>query len=242
MSELAKKDELLTVNTDDAIIQIIGQMATDPNSDVDKMERMLAMHERVLDRKAEAEFAQAMTTVQGMLPNVVKDADNTQTRSKYSTHEAISKAIKPVYTKEGFSITFSEDASPKEGHIRIIGILRHKSGHSETHHLDLPIDTTGIQGKTNKTGIHGTGSTYSYGRRYLTCMIFDVTTGDDNDGNVELEFITPEQVIILEKWIQETGSNEKAFLQYCGVSALANLSVNNFDKALNALKSKGKAK
>lgn len=191
--ELAEKENtgIQPVTTGESIIQIIGRMATDPNADVDKMERMLDMQERVMNKQAESEFSQSMNAVQGLLPNVVKDANNGQTNSKYAKHEAIARAIKPIYTAEGLSLTFSEGDAPKENYIRIIGVLRHKSGYSEQHHLDLPLDVAGIKGSVNKTDIHGTGSTYTYGRRYLTCMIFDVSTGDDNDGNGAVQAANP---------------------------------------------------
>ena len=62
----------------------------------------------------------------------------------------------------------------------------HEAGHTKRYHVDLPIDSTGIKGSVNKTGVHANGSTYSYARRYLTMMIFNVVlTNEDNDGNVD---------------------------------------------------------
>ena len=163
-------------NTATSIIQVIERAAMNPDVDMEKMERLLAMQERILDRQGEVDFSEAMARVQAELPTVVKDAFNQQTSSKYAKHEALAKAIKPIYTREGFSITFSEGEAPKEGFIRIIGVLRHRAGYKESHHIDLPLDIAGIKGSVNKTPTHATGSTFSYGRRYLTCLIFDVLT------------------------------------------------------------------
>ena len=106
----------------------------------------------------------------------------------------IARAIKPVYAAEGFSVSFGEKKAEREGYIHIEGVLRHMAGHSETYSLELPIDDKGIKGTANKTQLHATGSTYTYGRRYLTCLMFDVATGDDTDGNQPIEPITKEQV------------------------------------------------
>jgi hypothetical protein len=50
---------------------------------------------------------------------------------------------------------------------------------------------TGPKGNQNKTATHGFGSTMSYGRRYLICLIFNITlTNEDQDGNQPGEQVT----------------------------------------------------
>ena len=93
------------------------------------------------------------------------------------------RAITPIYTAEGISISFDTADSPTVGLKRIIAIVSHSQGHSRHYHLDIPLDDAGAQGKVNKTAVQATGSSNSYARRYLVCMIFNVTTEDDNDGN-----------------------------------------------------------
>jgi len=223
---VVKKDNVpaLAMSTDPAIamIQVIERIALNPKVDVNKMEQVMALQERMIDRQAEAEFNQAMTQVQANMPVIPKDAYNEHTKSYYSKHETIVKIIKPIYTREGFAISFSEAEIPQAENkprlIKIVGVLRHKSGHSETYFTILPIDTTGIAGSVNKTGVHGTGSTITYGRRYLTCMIFDVATGDDTDGNVTqaepVNYITENQINSLDSKIKEHKLDMKAFLRW----------------------------
>ena len=209
-----------------AMIQVIERIALNPEVDVDKMEKVMALQERMMDRQAEAEFNTAMTQMQENIPVITKDGYNEHTKSYYSKHETIVKVIKPVYTKAGFALSFSEQEQPQsnenkkanERYITIVGVLRHRGGHSETYQTTLPIDTVGVNGTPNKTGVHGTGSTISYGRRYLTCMIFDVATGDDTDGNVEaaepVNYITGDQVNTLDSKIREHDVNMKGFLTW----------------------------
>jgi hypothetical protein len=47
------QDELNEMDRENAIINVIARAASDPNTDVDKLERLLAMQERVLEREAE---------------------------------------------------------------------------------------------------------------------------------------------------------------------------------------------
>lgn len=223
-----KKEVAISVSSDPtiAMIQVIERAAVNPNVDIDKMERLMNMQERMMDRNAEAEFNQAMTRVQANMPTIQKDAYNEHTKSKYSKHETIVRIIKPIYTREGFAISFSEQEQPEanenkklsERNITIIGVLRHKGGHSEKYQTTLPIDMVGISGNANKTGVHGTGSTITYGRRYLTCMIFDVATGDDTDGNVQAAEpvirITENQVNALDAKIREHDISMKGVLSW----------------------------
>ena len=226
------------VDTAVGIVAVIERAAMNPDVDIEKMERLLAMQERILDRNAEAAFAAAMTSVQSKLPTVFRESHNQQTSSKYAKHEAMAAAIKPIYTAEGFSITFSEGDSPKERHIRIVGILRHSSGHKELHHVDLPLDNAGIKGNVNKTETHATGSTFSYGRRYLTLLMFDVATGDDNDGNKPGATITPEQVANLEALITEVGANKAGFLRAMNVTSLDEIPAKLYQRGVKALEAK----
>lgn len=156
--------------------------AIERGADVGALERLMDMQERWQREEARKAYAAAMKAVQAEAPKIAKDAHNSQTKSDYAKLDAINAGLVPVYTRHGFSLSFSQGDSDKEGHIRIACQVAHELGHVETRHVDLPLDMTGIQGSVNKTAIHATGSTYSYGRRYLTCMIFNVSTGDDDDG------------------------------------------------------------
>ncbi len=187
--------------SDDPFTAMVERLASNPDVDADKLDKLVSIQMRILDRQAEAAFNAAMARVQAKLPIVLQDAQNKQTGSRYARHEAISIAIKPIYTAEGFSTSFSQADSPREDHIRVNGTLRHTEGHSALYFVDLPIDDRGIKGQVNKTPLHAAGSTFSYGRRYLTCMMFDVATGDDNDGNVceaDAEVLSQQQLVELQ--------------------------------------------
>ncbi len=168
-----------------SLLQAIVRAASDPATDLEKIERLYALHERVLKDQREIEFNAAFSRAQAKMPVVATNAANTQTNSKYAKLAAIVKAIAPIYTAEGFSVSFNTADSPKEKWVRILGTLSHASGHSREYHIDLPPDEVGAKGNVNKTQVHATGSTNSYARRYLICMMFNLTTEDDNDGNRE---------------------------------------------------------
>src|SRR5690606_13936913 len=113
-------------------------------------------------RQAEQAFSDAMKAAQADMPMVGKDRHNTQTNSDYATLDAINKAITPVYTLHGFSLTFDTEDSPLEGHVRVVCRVLHRDGHSKSYNYDTPMDGTGIGGKVNKTPTHARGSAITY--------------------------------------------------------------------------------
>ena len=165
------------------ILALIQQVANDPNSDVDKMERLMAMHIDMVERDAVQAYKKAMSICQSEMPIVVKDAVNDQTDSLYAKFENILITTQSTYTRNGFALSFGTDLSPINGYIRITCEVMHMCGHSKDYFVDLPPDLTGIRGTANKTGIHAAGSTFSYGKRYLFCMIFNIAVAnEENDG------------------------------------------------------------
>lgn len=170
------------------LVQALAIAAADPRMDVAKVKELYAIHKEMMDREAEAAFNNAMARAQADIQPVVNNARNDHTKSTYATLAEIDKAITPIHTKCGLSISYDtetkNDADPiPQGWLRIVAWVRHSGGHKERHHIDLPPDNAGAQGNTNKTMVQAIGSTNEYGRRYLKRMIFNVSTFDDRDGN-----------------------------------------------------------
>jgi hypothetical protein len=167
-----------------SMIDVIARAASDPNTDVAKMERLYAVLKEEQSRIAVQKFNQAMKEVQSEIPSITKDGKNPSTNSRYLQLETLTKVAKPIYAKHGFSLVFSEGQSHNPSKIRVLCNVKHDGGHSEIHWLDLSPDDTGAKGNASKTKIHGEGSTFSYGQRYLTKLILNVTiANEDDDGN-----------------------------------------------------------
>jgi hypothetical protein len=229
---------LTTTNNEPPTMALI-QMAMDKDMDADKLEKLMQLHERAQDREAEREFAEAMNLCQSELPRIVRDATNSQTSSKYARLESLDNQIKPVYIKHGFTLTFGTDTSPIAGHIRITCICQHVGGHKRTYQGDFPLDDAGIKGGVNKTPMHATGSTMSYGRRYLTLMIFNlVMAGEDNDGNrhESVETITDDQAVQIKELLEEAGMPLAEFLKMGRIARVEDLLVSRHPNALEAIR------
>ena len=181
-----------------------------------------------------------MAEAQAEMKPVVRDAKNDQTNSHYARLEAIAEAITPIYTSHGFSLSYDQADSPRDGHLRFLCDVMHAQGHRETKKMDIPTDSAGIKGNVNKTPTHAFGSTASYGRRYLKLMAFDIATSDDDDGNAasQGELINEEQLDHLNALADDIGIDKIKFCKFFGIESLAHTRVENFDKAVAAMEAK----
>lgn len=183
MSEPKKEPDLPMIRVDNPF-PLLDKMI-EKGQDPVALGKMMDLAERWKAARAVEEFSQAMRACQAEMPLVVKDAENTHTRSRYARLEEVNRVIKPAYTKHGFSVSFGELQDAPAGMVRILADVRHAGGHSAPYRVDMPLDGVGSQGKPNAMNpVQARGSTISYAKRYLLCMIFNVTIADeDTDGN-----------------------------------------------------------
>lgn len=226
-----------------AIIQVIERAATNPAVDIDKMERLLQMQERILAKRAESDFAQSMMLAQAEMRQVAADANNPQTRSKYASYSAIDKALRPIYTRHGFALSFDTGESAPET-VRVLCYVSHRGGHTRTHSIVMPADGKGAKGGDVMTKTHATGAAMQYGMRYLIKLIFNVAVGDDDDGNgaKPVARITESQAADLKALIEEVGANEMGLLRFFKITKLSDLSVQAHPEAIRMLEMKRKGK
>lgn len=156
-----------------AILAVISRAASDPNTDVDKMERLMGMYERIESRRAQAEFAADLAEMQDTLPSI-GERGNAAGRYTYALWEDINAAIKPIMKRFGFALSFRTDCSNR---VSVTGVLTHRSGHREETTINLPADSSG-----NKNAVQAVASSVSYGKRYTASALLNLTShGEDDD-------------------------------------------------------------
>ena len=188
MSNLARADksqDMASIPMEGAtLLSVISRAAADPGTDVEKMERLMQMYERIEAKRAESAFNDGMSDAQARMRTIGADANNPQTRSKYASYGKLDKALRPIYTDNGFSLSFDTGNDAPEGCVRVLCYVSHKAGHSRTYHVDMPADGKGAKGGDVMTKTHAVGAGMSYGMRYLLKMIFNVAVGEEDvDGN-----------------------------------------------------------
>lgn len=167
-----------------SMLAVIERAANNPAMDVEKMERLLALHERIVARQAEEAFNNALAECQKQMRSISPDGVNPQTRSKYVTYSKLDSVLRPIYSEHGFSISYNTATTDKPECIRVIALLS-RGGHTRTYQIDMPADGKGAKGGDVMTKTHAAGAAMSYGARYLLKSIFNVAVGEeDDDGNL----------------------------------------------------------
>ncbi len=169
-----------TADTSRSMLEIISAAAANPAVDVDKMNALLGMQERIMDRNARSEFNAAFIALQAELPSISRRGAITNNagviQSRFSRWEDIHRVIAPLLRKHGFALThrFGDSA----GKMTVCAVLDHSGGHSiESGHMPMPIDASGA-----KNNVQGVGSSFSYGKRYTSIAILNIVTHEDDDG------------------------------------------------------------
>lgn len=173
MQKHEERGQVVAMNETGAMVAMIERAARDPNVDVEKMERLFAMHERMEARQAAVAFNDALADMLDKLP-VVGERGNAAGRYTFALWEDINKAIKPILKEHGFALTFRTDFT--DG-IAVTGVLSHRLGHSESTTIKLPADPSG-----NKNAVQAVASSVSYGKRYTAGALLNLTShGEDDD-------------------------------------------------------------
>lgn len=216
------------------ILQIIQQVAMSPTADIDKMERLMAMHERFQAQQAKQQYDEALAQMQEELPVIgerggIRDK-NGRIQSTYALWEDINEMIKPVLAKHGFALSFRTPRNEKG--IEVEGVLSHRAGHRETTSLLLPADVSG-----NKNGVQAVASSVSYGKRYTAGALLNfTTTGEDDDGNgaVVTPRVTSVQAAQLAELLDKCSDKAKA--AFAGIHGTpASVEKAAFDQVLGML-------
>ena len=163
-----------------SFIQMIERASRDPAVDIDKMERLMQMHERMMNRQAETAYYAALAAMQTEMPILPERGGikNKQggVQSKYVLWEDLNEIIKPILSRHGFALTFLPGNDGAK--ITVTGVLSHEAGHVVRCTMAVPLDESG-----SKNSVQGLGSSTSYGKRYVAAAMLNLTSkGEDDDG------------------------------------------------------------
>lgn len=207
----------------DPMVSMIERVATDPNSDLAKLERMLDLKERHDAQVAKSAFAKAFARASADFPTIPLNGKG-HNGKPYATLEDITKLTRPVLSENGLALTFSIDVGES---VVVTAKLMHEGGHSEATSMALPRDTSG-----SKNAVQAVGSTQKYGQRYTAQAILGLSLGqdDEDDGAAAggRETISADQFVELTDMIERAGIASEIVCQAEGVSMLEALPAKKF--------------
>lgn len=220
------------------LLSIIKDAATNPGFNGDNMKQLLDMQERIMVKQAEINFNGAMNRLGPKLPVIHKGSEikhGEKLIARYAKYEEIDPVIRPLYSAEGFSVSFT--SKEKDGKTTYYGFLSHVDGHTRTAEIVLPVDTGGA-----KSAVQAVLSTVSYAKRTLVSMLFNlVYTNEDDNGMLGSKTIDTEQAATLDTLLRETKSNVPAFCRLFGVEAVTDIPAGKYQDAYQQVQNKARS-
>lgn len=213
-----------------ALLHVITRAAQDKTLDLDRVERLFAMQEKLAAKRAESEFLDALARFKESAPVVSKDMTNNQYNSRYASLGNTVNTTNPALGRAGLTASWELDQT--QG-IKVTCVLSHVGGHSKRVSLSGPPDSSGA-----KNPIQQIKSTVTY----LELATFQAVTGIathgasvDDDGNSGVKLVTEEQIANLEALITEVGANRAKFLKLGKVERVGDLRADQYPTAVQWL-------
>jgi hypothetical protein len=220
---------------------MIERASRDPSVDVDKMRQLFALRKELLDEENKRVFNSAMNAAQAEMTPISVNMTNPQTKSRYASYDQLDRAIRPIYTKHGFSISYDQGDTPVPEHIRVLAYVAHSGGYERTYRTDMPVDGKGAKGGDVMTKTHAVGAGKSYGKRYILRDVFNLAIGEeDKDGNSEKELIGPGQVADIRALLTEVNASEESFLRVIKAKSIESIHVEAYSTVIGILEAKRK--
>ena len=183
------------------------------------------------------EFATAFTLAQAEMGGVLKNKENPAfknngTTSMYADLAAVVEVVKQPFCNHGLSyIQFP--ISNLEG-MGCSTRIMHTSGEWIESEFTMPL---------GKVSAHGSGSNFTYARRYALSSACGIPQTDD-DGNAASLSVEPSvyiddlQLKALTDLVQEKQADVKAFCKHFKIASTNKLPTSQFDRAMAALNNK----
>lgn len=115
-----------TETQETSMLAIINNAVQSKDVDVQKMRELFELQKDFLKERARQAFSEAMNACQAEIDPIFRDAQNASNKSRYAKYEKVDAAIRPIYTKHGFSLSFGSDTPSAPGLIKVTCIVRHK--------------------------------------------------------------------------------------------------------------------
>jgi hypothetical protein len=222
VSVIEEKPIVVQKTENEQLMDLITNLASNPNVDVAKFSALLDLKERISSKQAEADFNSAYIRLASRLPRIKKNGKveyplekgnpkaGMQKAFTYGKWEDIDEAIRPILLGEGFTLSYSSCPRTTDGGGMIVkGYLTHTAGHVRTAEIALAIDSSG--GKNN---LQGMGSTFSYGKKYVAVMLLNLIFEDEDDDGQSYDTISMEEAVEIDNRLRAAKADKKAFLDY----------------------------
>lgn len=216
---LSGMDSIAPRGTQEPTPMVLLQMAMSQNADIEKLTKLMDLHERWEKSEARKAFDHAFAAFKAESVQITKNitvTDGPLKGKKYADLFAVVSATTAALSMHGLS-SFWKLTKDEPEWMEVTCILRHELGHSETASMGGKPDVGGA-----KSPIQARASTKSYLERYTFLAVTGQTaSGEDNDGAM-LNGELMEQV----EWIENAKDPEELQRLYLNAYKIASASKN----------------
>lgn len=220
--------------------------AIEKGAGIDVLEKLMALQERYEKNQARKAFDNAMAAAMAEIPVIIKNREVDFTSTKGRTHykyedlAEIVRTVDPILARHGLSKRFLVTSPPNEP-VTVTCLVSHRDGHREENTLSAGRDDSG-----NKNPIQAIGSTLTYLQRMTLKASLGLAASVDDDGRAAgaaepVGPITPDQVVEINKLIEETGVPVAKLLEYVGAESVETIPAGQYARAIHALGQKKRA-
>lgn len=231
-----------------ALLDVVERLATNPDLNLNVLDRLLAVRREEENRLAVQAFNEAMAMAKGELQPVLKthdvdfpvrertERDGTRREAgrvkyKYEEFADVARVVDPVFAKYGLSYRFRVSQSGTT--VKVTTIISHALGHSEE---TSPLEAVADPGSTGMSNVQALGATLSYLQRYSLRASIGLAAGRDTDGVTNASPpIEADQIRELSDLIEETGSSEVTMLRLIGAGSVPEMTQDQFVRAKEVL-------
>ncbi len=132
------------------------------------------------ERQAKIDFDEALSDCQQKIGRIAPNQQRNDTASWWADYAQLDRMIRPIYSEQHFSISFTQVAPLTAGKIGVDAILSRK-GISRTFHGEITASTTGPKGGVMATATDADAIAESRAKRYLLLKIFNIAVGIDEE-------------------------------------------------------------
>lgn len=230
-------------------LEALIERAVFEGANMDAVERLLGLKERVDQANAKKAFDAAIAASKADIGPIAKNRVVDFTGQKGRTHyrfedlAEIARTVDPVLSQHGLSYRWRTGQTGQT--VRVTCIVSHRDGYFEETSLEAPADNSG-----NKNGIQGIGSTITFLQRYTLKAALGLAVSADDDGQkgapqgggnsgpAAPTELTASQVKTLRTLIADTATDEKRFLATAKADAIEDVRPADFPRLEALLKRK----
>jgi ERF superfamily len=234
---------------DTSLLAIIAHAASNPQVDIDKFERLLAMQEKLRMTEKREKFDEALARAKAKFGPILKRREVDFTSAKGRTHykhedlAEIARVVDGPLGEEGVSYRFRSTQEGRGGEndprrLRVTCIVS-RGGYWEETTLEGFEDNSG-----NKNSHQAVASAATYLQRSTLKLALGLAAGVDDDGKSAGEpakpkpEVTEEEFAVLRKLITETKTAEDKFLETYAVARVEDLTGIQYGQAFTLLRQK----